>query len=129
VLSGKDYLATIIEHFSFSECWKLWLRIVCQKLLRLISVQIIFIASWKRWLRILYQQLFQLKRWRLNFSVEDSLLDSHMREILASLDTSTDAIMKIKTFLDEAWIDLGHSFLLIVPFMHAKVNQEGGLFC
>jgi len=53
-------------------------------------------------LRILYQQLLKLKRSRLHFSVEASLLDSHVSERLTTVVTWSDVIMKLKEFLEEA---------------------------
>lgn len=75
----------------------------------------------------------ELERW--SHDIEASVLDSHMRERLVSVDSMWDAIAKLRVFLDEAWAQLGPSFLQVAANYaltgdHLEAQyQEKGLFC
>ncbi|KAL2346067.1 hypothetical protein Fmac_000067 [Flemingia macrophylla] len=60
----------------------------------------------------------ELKQWRSD--IEASLLDSQVRERLASVDTRRDAINKLRAYLAEAWANLGPSFLEVAASVHTN---------
>ncbi|KAG5032415.1 hypothetical protein JHK85_016397 [Glycine max] len=62
----------------------------------------------------------ELERWRTD--IEASLLDSSVRERLASIDTRRDAVFKLRDYLKEAWTDLGPSFLERAALAHINNN-------
>ncbi|XP_040870620.1 telomeric repeat-binding factor 2 isoform X1 [Glycine max] len=62
----------------------------------------------------------ELERWRTD--IETSLLDSLVRERLASIDTRRDAVVKLRDYLMEAWTDLGPSFLELAAL--AQINKN-----
>ncbi|WVZ18017.1 hypothetical protein V8G54_005339 [Vigna mungo] len=69
----------------------------------------------------------ELERWRRD--IETSLLDSQVRERLASVETRRDAIIKLRACLEEALTVLGTPLVPVTATEHtneAQRNQEGG---
>ncbi|KAK7302166.1 hypothetical protein RJT34_13047 [Clitoria ternatea] len=64
----------------------------------------------------------ELNRWRND--IEASVLDLRARERLASVDSRRDAIQKLKVYLEEAWANVGPSFLEIATSMHPNNSKS-----